>query len=446
MSGLGGRILRAKAKLFGTAAQEIPVPFEVYCECGGRAAGIRRVSYQVADCSDCGRMLYVLPVNPYPATRRVPSEVAAGGLAGRAAAAVRELAGESSAGAGSGGGAGKRSAESVGERREAVSGSVKPGRRAAVSSPSGEPVPSSSAVPAAPAVPQVSQVAAQPVPQQAVQAVPVLQEVSLAVRLRRTFSPVRLLVTASLLLLCLTVWWMVQQRRQDVARRVWRQQQDAVQQALQAGDLSQLTASLERVVEAAGILGRRDTEALRAESLLRQCRAVNQLSQLDLVSSLQQLADGNRLTDERVTAEVRGLVFVFEAGLKSLADNGGVLELDLPLQAGVWRVRILTEAQSLRQLHSAAPQRPILFAAALRAGRSDQSAGSLQLLLDDSSVVVLTEAVTAGAAGYSAADASVAELLRQQEQSLGLSTAEVGVGGGVGGAGEAESEPGGAQR
>ena len=442
MSGLGGRILRAKAKLFGTAAQEIPVPFEVYCECGGRAAGIRRVSYQVADCSDCGRMLYVLPVNPYPATRRVPSEVAAGGLAGRAAAAVRELAGESSAGAGSGAGAGagKRSAESVGERREAVGGSVKPGRRAAVSSPSGVPVPSSPAVPAAPAVPQVSQVAAQPVPQQAVQAVPVLQEVSLAVRLRRTFSPVRLLVTASLLLLCLTVWWMVQQRRQDVARRVWRQQQDAVQQALQAGDLSQLTASLERVVEAAGILGRRDTEALRAESLLRQCRAVNQLSQLDLVSSLQQLADGNRLTDERVTAEVRGLVFVFEAGLKPLADNGGVLELDLPLQAGVWRVRILTEAQSLRQLHSAAPQRPILFAAALRAGRADQSAGSLQLLLDDSSVVVLTEAVTAAAAGYSAADASVAELLRQQEQSLGLSTA------GVGGAGEAESEPGGAQR
>jgi len=440
MSGLGDRILRAKAKLFGTAAQEIPVPFEVYCECGGRAAGIRRVSYQVADCSDCGRMLYVLPVNPYPATRRVPSEVATGGLAGRAAAAVRELAGDSSAG-GVGGGAasGKRSAESGGVGREAVSGSGKPGRRAAVSLPSGVPVLSAPAVPTVPAGAQVPQVAAQPVQQQAVQALPVLPQVSLAVRLRRIFSPVRLLVTASLLLLCLTVWWMVQQRRQDVARRVWRQQQDAVQQAMQAGDLSQLTASLERVVEAAGILGRRDTEALRAESLLRQCRAVNHLSQLDLVSSLQQLADENRLTDERVTAEVRGLVFVFEAGLKPLADNGGVLELDLPLQAGVWRVRILTEAQSLRQLQSAAPQRPILFAAALRAGRVDQPAGSLQLLLDDSSVVVLTEAVTAGAAGYSAADASVAELLRQQEQSLGLSTA------GVGGAGEAESEPGGAK-
>lgn len=427
MSGLGGRILRAKAKLFGTAAKEIPVPFEVYCECGGRAAGIRRASYQAADCSDCGRMMYVLPVNPYPATRRISSEVAAGGLAGRAAAAVRELAGETSAGAAAGGarretGGGESAGERAGERGER-SETVKAGRRRTAASSAAAQASSSAAEPAAAAV----SAAAQPVPQQAAQVVPVLPRVSLAVRLRRIFSPVRLLVTASLLLLSLTVWWMVQQRRQDVARRVWRQQQDAVEQALQAGDLPQLTASLERVVEAAGILGRRDSEALRAESLLRQCQAVNQLSQLDLVSSLQQLADGNRLTDERMTAEVRGLVFVFEAGLKPLADHGGVLELDLPLQAGARRVRILTEAQTLRQLHSAASQRPVLFAAALQAGRVDQSDGSLQLLLDDSSVVVLTQAVTAAAAGYSAADASVAELLRQQEQSLGLSAAGAGV-------------------
>lgn len=439
MSGLGGRILRAKAKLFGTAAKEIPVPFEVYCECGGRAAGIRRASYQAADCSDCGRMMYVLPVNPYPATRRISSEVAAGGLAGRAAAAVRELAGETSAGAAAGGarretGGGESAGERAGERGER-SETVKAGRRRTAASSAAAQASSSAAEPAAAAV----SAAAQPVPQQAAQVVPVLPRVSLAVRLRRIFSPVRLLVTASLLLLSLTVWWMVQQRRQDVARRVWRQQQDAVEQALQAGDLPQLTASLERVVEAAGILGRRDSEALRAESLLRQCQAVNQLSQLDLVSSLQQLADGNRLTDERMTAEVRGLVFVFEAGLKPLADHGGVLELDLPLQAGARRVRILTEAQTLRQLHSAASQRPVLFAAALQAGRVDQSDGSLQLLLDDSSVVVLTQAVTAAAAGYSAADASVAELLRQQEQSLGLSAAGAGVTDG------AKSEPGGVQ-
>jgi hypothetical protein len=253
------------------------------------------------------------------------------------------------------------------------------------------------------------------------------------------FSPVRLLVTASLVLLALTVWWMVQQRRQDVARRVWRQQQDAAERALQAGDLPLLTAALERVVEAAGILRRQDAESQRAESLLRQCQAVSQLSQLDLVSSLEQLSASNRVTDERVTAEVRGLVFVFEAVLKPQAENAGILELDLPLMAGAQRVRVLTAAQSLRQLQSAAPQRPVLFAGTMQAGQTNPADGSLQLRLDDSSVVVLTEPVTAGAAGYSAADAGVAELLRQQQLSLGLAPAAQA------GSGETVAEPVGAK-
>jgi hypothetical protein len=251
---------------------------------------------------------------------------------------------------------------------------------------------------------------------------------------------VRLLVTASLVLLSLTVWWMVQQRRQDVARRVWRQQQDAVEQALQAGDLPLLTTSLERVVEAAGILRRQDAEAQRAEGLLRQCRAVNQLSQLDLVSSLEQLSAGNEVTDDRLTAEVRGLVFVFEAVLKPQAEPAGVLELDLPLLTGARRVRILTAAQSLRQLQSAAPQRPVLYAGTMQAGQTNPADGSLQLRLDDSSVVILTEAVTAGAAGYSVADAGVAELLRQQQLFLGYAPAAE-----AGGSGKTVAEPVGAK-
>ncbi|MFN5976223.1 MAG: hypothetical protein ACK48U_17395, partial [Planctomyces sp.] len=63
----------------------------------------------------------------------------------------------------------------------------------------------------------------------------------------------------------------------------------------------------------------------------------------------------------------------------------------------------------------------------------------LQLRLDDSSVVVLTEPVTAGAAGYSAADAGVAELLRQQQLSLGLAPAAQA------GSGETVAEPVGAK-
>jgi hypothetical protein len=53
--------------------------------------------------------------------------------------------------------------------------------------------------------------------------------------------------------------------------------------------------------------------------------------------------------------------------------------------------------------------------------------------------VVLTEPVTAGAAGYSAADAGVAELLRQQQLSLGLAPAAQA------GSGETVAEPVGAK-
>ncbi len=417
MSGFVGRILRAKAKLLGTAAQEIPVPFEVFCECGGRAAGIRRQTYQVADCSDCGRSLYVLPVNPYPATRRIPSEVVAGGAGGRAVAALAELAGVPSATV-AGGAVGApevaRTAESSEGQQQSSGQRVK--RRVVAGrevSRAGE------AVSAAPAVAQTAPPAA---------VVPVVPRVSLGVRLRRTFSPVRLLVTASLVLLSLTVWWMVQQRRQDVARRVWRQQQDAVRLALEADDLPQLTTALERLVEAAEILHRVDAEAVRASSLLKQCRAVNQLSQLDLVTALEQLVSGPALTDERVTAEVRGLVFVFEGILRPAGavnggggqgEVGGVLELDLPLQIADRRVRIRTGAAWLSELPAVVEGQPVLFAAALEGGHLEDRDESLTLLMNDESVVLLTESLPAAAAGYVSSDAGVAQLLRRQSELLG---------------------------
>jgi len=435
MSGFVGRILRAKAKLLGTAAQEIPVPFEVFCECGGRAAGIRRQTYQVADCSDCGRMMYVLPVNPYPATRRIPSEVVAGGAGGRAVAALAELAGVPSATVAGG----AVSAPEVARTAESSEGQQQlSGQRVKRRAVAGREVSrAGEAVSAAPAVAQAAPPAS---------VVPVVPRVSLGVRLRRTFSPVRLLVTASLVLLSLTVWWMVQQRRQDVARRVWRQQQDAVRLALEAEDLPQLTTALERLVEAAEILHRVDAEAVRASSLLKQCRAVNQLSQLDLVTALEQLLAGPALTDERVTAEVRGLVFVFEGRLRPAGaangggggqgEVGGVLELDLPLQIGDRRVRIRTGAAWLSEIPAVVEGQPVLFAAALESGRLEARDESLTLLMNDESVVLLTESLPAAAAGYVSSDAGVAQLLRRQSELLGGPSKGV-----AGAAGSEVSEP-----
>jgi hypothetical protein len=85
------RLSKAKSQLFGTATKNVAVPFEVPCDCGHRVTGIRRTSYQIAECSACQASIYVLPVNVYPANRRIRSNVIEGPAIKRVATVVREL-------------------------------------------------------------------------------------------------------------------------------------------------------------------------------------------------------------------------------------------------------------------------------------------------------------------------------------------------------------------
>ena len=78
MSSLLAKLAKAKSRLFGSAPESIAVPFEVPCDCGHRVTGIRRTSYQIAVCSACQSSIYVLPVNVYPTTKRIRSEVVDG--------------------------------------------------------------------------------------------------------------------------------------------------------------------------------------------------------------------------------------------------------------------------------------------------------------------------------------------------------------------------------
>ncbi|MEJ7593939.1 MAG: hypothetical protein WKF77_20565 [Planctomycetaceae bacterium] len=91
MTSLKARLNKAKARLFGTATKDIVVPFELPCDCGHRVTGIRRASYQIATCSSCDARVYVLPVNVYPATKRVRSEVLDGSVTSRLSVVVRDL-------------------------------------------------------------------------------------------------------------------------------------------------------------------------------------------------------------------------------------------------------------------------------------------------------------------------------------------------------------------
>lgn len=54
------------ANVFKRDVSETPQPFEIYCECGQKHSGIRRVRSQHIICKACGVALFILPHDTYP--------------------------------------------------------------------------------------------------------------------------------------------------------------------------------------------------------------------------------------------------------------------------------------------------------------------------------------------------------------------------------------------
>lgn len=391
MGGLGARLLRARAKLFGSAAKEIPVPFEVPCRCGGRVAGIRRLQHQIAACSACGTSVFILPVNVYPATKRIHSEVPDAALSARATAAMRELAGLGASpvsGTSSQGHADsveKSSRRQVGTQARGPVGSA------------GAETPDRNARPAA-----ETRLTDSTVEQQ--KSVPVVPRISLRVRLRRTFSPFRLLVASSLILLTITALWMVQRQQLETARKTWRREMDLAQQALTEKNSDAFRTSLEKAVSAARKLRRSDAEARMAESLLDQCKAINQLSAYDpleaIADAFSQAADAG-IDLNRLNSELQGVYLVFESPLIPDSDNAANLTLELPLMIQSRPIRLHVSSPLLTRLRDNNPATPVLFLAKIQSCRAGAADGrGLVIALDGGSVTLLTSEFLAGLAGY----------------------------------------------
>lgn len=398
MGGLGARFTRAKARFFGTAAREIPVPFQVPCLCGHKVAGIRKVQHQVATCSNCGQSIFILPVNVYPATRRVHSEVPDPALAARTRAALRDLSGTAAepsispvpTPADTAPSTASTSTDAPPKDRQSA-GRGKSGKAANTSDRTDpQSGPGSSPTVNEPVVDSRPRVASSP-------------RVPLSVRLRRTFSPFRLLVVASLVLLCLTTWWLIQRQRQEVARKTWRKEMDNVQQALTDRDEEALAASLEKAVNAAHTLNRTDTEARLAESLLAQCRALNLLTAADPLLALAAFGqkDADRATDlTQLNAELRGLCLVFESTLIPATDNPSHWLLNLPWIVQSRQVTVLAKNPILDVLHLHDAKEPVLFMAVIDSCRSSSDGSGLTIELQSDSITLLTSEFLAERAGF----------------------------------------------
>jgi hypothetical protein len=85
------KLKRMKARLKGTAAEELPAPYSINCECGTEIEGTRNATSKQTCCPDCLTELFLLPTNVYPSTASVPSDVISGGLAQRLLVVLKEL-------------------------------------------------------------------------------------------------------------------------------------------------------------------------------------------------------------------------------------------------------------------------------------------------------------------------------------------------------------------
>jgi len=414
MTTIGERLAQARAKLFGGSTADTPTPFELPCDCGHSVAGIRRPRIQIALCSACGKSLFVLPLNVYPAARRKSAPAIDTRTTDRATAAPSEPAASPA-------NAPAWATDSI-ETTQAHANRSK--KRPGVPTPEQSAGRSQTRAPLSPDAAaakdrSASSTASNPAPTLPPTSLLTPRRTPVTVRLRRVFTPFRLLTAGCLALLLLTGGWMVYRQQLDVARRTWRREYDAALDAENDRNRSVLQQSLQQALKAADLLQKRDHDVNIARSLLQQCEALNQLTAVDPVAVLTDNTTPDRPPNpEKLTAELRGLYLLFEATPQPAPSAPPAVLLDLPL---VIHGRLLQLSASSGILHQFSQQHPgqsALFLACIRSCSIGMDpSGPLQLELDPGSITLLTSDFLASEAGLTPESLpELPEILQRQAQ------------------------------
>ena len=386
MSSLLAKLAKAKSRLFGSAPESIPVPFEVPCDCGHRVTGIRRTSYHIAVCSACQSSIFVLPVNVYPTTKRVRSEVVDGPVLERVGTVVRDLVrGDTTPEK-------DESQESRSVRKPHDSEGLRDYGAAVDLKPKGRKSKRSTGEEGA-----SSDRSAEVNTQEPADSIPLVQvpRPGFATRMRRVFSPTRLLALAGCVILCSTGLWTIHQRKLEQARKVWRLEMDRAETALKQKDLNTLSESLTMAVKAAKTLSRTDEDARVAESLLRQTEAVQQLTSMDLVSQFSNVLRNDGSLDVAKAGTVadglKGQRFVFELVLKRRTAGTAAFQLDFPLIIQDTAIDVFVSSSVLSSCVVAGSEPNVLFTASVRECRPPSPANRRwEIVLDGPSCTLVT--------------------------------------------------------
>jgi hypothetical protein len=379
-------IKRAKARLFGTATEEIPVTFEVKCGCGKTISGTRRTTWQQATCDSCFATHYVLPVNVYPATPNVASEVIGGSFLHRLTVVGRELI-----------------AGSPSSQHSAPTAKQKPRRESPQKTTDADSVPQ-------PARrwnwPRLR-----------------FPKVDIAGIARRTFTPFRLLMLSMVTVMCVTGGWMWHRHALESARHTWRQNLDEIPAALEQGDLRTLETLLADAVTAGNTLGRQDAEWRATLNLYQETQAVNQLTTADLLNALlDAYTESQNLKPDAlqsVIAEVGGEVFVFDSLIEPVTSATGIYAVDMPLAIGGHEIEVLLPLPAMEELVQQPSGRQCLFTARIISVLSpDETSGQQWVIgLEPQSFTLLTSPELCKEFGLPVDDESpLATILQQQKE------------------------------
>lgn len=340
--------------------------YQLTCDCGASVSGTRRTTWIEAECSECFQSLFVLPTNVYPTTPSVP------GVKVREAIGVRLR---------------QFSTDLLSrlKRRPEAEAVAVPGRSWKFR------------------LPKLT-----------------LPQLNLREKLRRTFTPFRILMLSMAGVLVMTLMWMQRQSDLEQSQQIWLQSSDQIDELLADSELLELEPVLEHAVAAGRVLGKDDVQWRRLTNLLAETHAVNNVSDGNLISAFHQVYDpqGRLLPGAQSTLETAGgSGFVVLDSYVRPGRDSGTYFIELPATPGKHAVELQLQLSALGRYLAGSDGKRMIFAARIQqidAPQTDRDR-SWKIRLAAESFVLLTQVQHCNDLGLSVQDdPDLEEVLKDQ--------------------------------
>ena len=390
------KLKRIKARLSGQGHETADEPYEVECQCGEMIRGKRRHSWIESRCDSCGQTHFILPVNPYPSTESVPSEVLVGRFSDRLKVVVSELFPSKQP---------KTAAERTAKKRKKarpratylepepdVQSDHESDDYSGDFAPEPEDMPVKSVEAKARAVQLESTAGTGEPVGSPVLSMPSLPKVDVVGGLKRVFTPFRLLLIAGAVVVWFTVGAVISKQETRAAHQVWLDAEEAIQEQLKSEDMMSLRDVLTETLAAAETLELTDSDWRTRSNLLGETHAVLELSNHSLLDAFATAyPDGQfDLTGTKSVEALVGDVFVFDTWVTCHEDS--YYTLDLPLASGSHRVNVYLPYSAITGLGGSDGR--AIFAARIKHVKSPYASPyQWHILLDPESVYLFTSDV-----------------------------------------------------